>query len=381
VNTRSKRLLRNFLCGITLVGSILSTGLGSAVPSSAHTGPAAVPLNPIFLPLVVRPPADQTLTVKKSGSGSGRVTSDPAGIDCGSACSAAFNFGTRLTLMAAAGAGSTFSGWSGDCIGTGSCVVTMDAARSVTANFAVKTQQLRIGLSGTGSGTVTSEPAGIDCGSACFAYFTYNTVVTLTATPVAPSTFAGWNGGGCTGTGTCQVTMNADQQVSAAFILPCSGIENCGFEAGSGVGWTEYSSNGFHLISDCSDPLNCNDIPPRTGNYLAWLGAAEKQGIADVSYIQQKISIPSSAPYLVYWQWIESEDPCLGCDYVEVLINNVVVEKYDLYTGMSTVEWVQHNIDLSHYLGQSVTLKIRVSTDDSNISNLYLDDVSLQASP
>ena len=76
-----------------------------------------------------------TLTVTKAGSGSGTVTSSPAGISCGSSCSASYASGTNVTLTAAPAAGSTFAGWSGACSGAGSCAVTMSAARSVTATF------------------------------------------------------------------------------------------------------------------------------------------------------------------------------------------------------------------------------------------------------
>ena len=78
------------------------------------------------------------LTVSKTGAGSGTVTSNPTGISCGATCSAAFAIGTMVTLTAAPAAGSTFSGWSGSCTGTGACTVTMSAARAVTANFSVK---------------------------------------------------------------------------------------------------------------------------------------------------------------------------------------------------------------------------------------------------
>jgi hypothetical protein len=81
---------------------------------------------------VAAPPA---LTVAKSGTGTGTVTSGPAGINCGSTCSATFASGTAVTLAATADAGSTFAGWSGACTGTGICTVTMDAAKSVTATF------------------------------------------------------------------------------------------------------------------------------------------------------------------------------------------------------------------------------------------------------
>ena len=76
------------------------------------------------------------LTVNKAGNGSGTVTSNPAGIDCGNGCSAAFAPNTVITLTATPTAGSLFSGWSGACTGsTNSCQVTMDAAKSVTATF------------------------------------------------------------------------------------------------------------------------------------------------------------------------------------------------------------------------------------------------------
>src|SRR4029453_16101587 len=55
----------------------------------------------------------QTLTVTKSGTGAGPVTSNPAGINCGGTCSASFSFNSGVTLTAAASAGSTFTGWSG----------------------------------------------------------------------------------------------------------------------------------------------------------------------------------------------------------------------------------------------------------------------------
>lgn len=79
--------------------------------------------------------AEYALTVSKNGTGSGAVTSSPAGISCGSTCGASFTAGQSVTLTAAADSGSTFTGWSGACSGTGSCTVTMDADKAVTAAF------------------------------------------------------------------------------------------------------------------------------------------------------------------------------------------------------------------------------------------------------
>jgi hypothetical protein len=161
-----------------------------------------------------------TLTVSKSGMGSGSVISVPSGIDCGTTCAANYGYNTPVTLLATANVGSTFAGWGGSgCVGTSSCVVTMDAAKSVTAKFTLTRYRLTVNKNGTGSGTVTSTPAGINCGSTCSALFNYNTSVTLNKAAGAGSLFAGWSGGGCTGTGTCTVTMDSIKSVTATFNL------------------------------------------------------------------------------------------------------------------------------------------------------------------
>jgi hypothetical protein len=78
----------------------------------------------------------QALTVTKAGAGRGTVTSDvQPGIDCGTTCSADFPFGTVVTLTAAPKPSSAFAGWTGDCSGTGTCQVTMDAPHTVRAVF------------------------------------------------------------------------------------------------------------------------------------------------------------------------------------------------------------------------------------------------------
>jgi Divergent InlB B-repeat domain len=78
----------------------------------------------------------QRLTVTRAGTGAGGVSSGPAGIDCGSACSAVYDKGATVALTAAPTGGSSFAGWSGDCAGSAAtCTVTMDAARNVTATF------------------------------------------------------------------------------------------------------------------------------------------------------------------------------------------------------------------------------------------------------
>ncbi len=80
-------------------------------------------------------------------------------------------------------------------------------------------ETLTVSKDGTGSGTVSSAPAGIDCGGDCSEDYAADTVVTLTAVAADGSDFTGWAGGGCSGTGTCVVTMSSAQSVTATFGL------------------------------------------------------------------------------------------------------------------------------------------------------------------
>lgn len=75
---------------------------------------------------------------------------------------------------------------------------------------------LSVTKTGTGAGTVTSDVGVINCGATCSDIYAGDTV-TLTAVPAGGSTFAGWSGGGCSGTGTCVVTVSAATPVTATF--------------------------------------------------------------------------------------------------------------------------------------------------------------------
>ncbi len=167
------------------------------------------------------PPVLFDLTVSKTGTGGGTVTSSPAGIDCGADCSESLVDGSSVTLTATPASGSSFTGWSGSgCSGTSTCTVAMSEARTVTAEFAVVPPgsfNLMVSKSGSGAGTVTSSPAGIDCGADCSESLVDGSSVTLTAKPTTGSSFAGWSGSGCSGTSTCTVIMSEARAVDAKF--------------------------------------------------------------------------------------------------------------------------------------------------------------------
>ena len=144
------------------------------------------------------------LSVSRQGTGSGTVSSTPAGIDCGSSCTANFAAGTQVALAAKPASGSSFAGWSGACSGsTSSCTVNMNSSLSVTANFnvAAATRLITLSKSGAGVGNVTSSPSGLSCLADCgvaSASFASNAAITLTAQAATGSQFAGWSGA-CSG--------------------------------------------------------------------------------------------------------------------------------------------------------------------------------------
>jgi uncharacterized repeat protein (TIGR01451 family) len=123
---------------ITLTGYVTSNlthptvFTNTAIITGAVTDPDLTN-NIASVPLTVTPMF--TLTVTKSGTGSGLVTSTPGSINCGSACQDTFAYGTLVTLSATPSITSTFAGWGGACVGTGTCEVTMTEAKTVTATF------------------------------------------------------------------------------------------------------------------------------------------------------------------------------------------------------------------------------------------------------
>jgi uncharacterized repeat protein (TIGR02543 family) len=139
-------------CGSTCTASIASgTSIGfSATPAAGSTfvgwsgactgtGGCALVVNSnksltaTFAPSTA---TAYTLTLSRSGTGAGTVTSTPSGIACGTDCTQSYASGSTVTLTAAAGTGSRFTGWTGACTGTSAtCTVSMTAARAVNATF------------------------------------------------------------------------------------------------------------------------------------------------------------------------------------------------------------------------------------------------------
>ena len=206
--------------------------------------------------------APYELTVTKTGTGQGSITGQ--GISCGSDCAEKYVKDTAVTLTANPNSGSSFGGWGGACSGTGSCQVTMNQAKNVTATFNLNSFALSVNKYGSGTGKIIGE--GINCGSDCSEAYEANSSVTLIATPDSGSLFIGWNGA-CSGTGNCQVTLNQAKNVTATFdkrqcsyqITPTSQTQGSNVETGtvtvsvqSGCTWTAQSNINWANITSGS---------------------------------------------------------------------------------------------------------------------------------
>ncbi len=155
--------------------------------------------------------ADQyDLTMAVVGNG---TTVPAAGVYSYPVCS-------TVELEAVAGSGSLFANWTGNVANAlaPQTHITMTGNQSATATFSKKVT-LTVELVGSGTGTISSTPAGIDCGLDCSQEFDTGTSVTLSTAVNSDTAFNGWVGGGCSGTGDCELTMAADSTVSALLNL------------------------------------------------------------------------------------------------------------------------------------------------------------------
>jgi hypothetical protein len=227
------------------------------------------------------------------------ITVDPVGGGITTPAAGTYTFAENVVVPLAAtpAAGYTFAYWTGgvEDPNSASTTVTMDGDKSITAYFTLNSYLLSINKVGSGTGIVTSDPDGIDCGAACSYSYDHGTAVTLYAQAAPGSTFSGWSGAGCSGTDPCTLTIDGSKAVTATFEVsapPCYSLE------------ISHAGQGSDPVAD---PANSTDCP--AGQYIAgeiihlsdaipdsgwrisgWAGTSQDASLADGNFL----SMPAS---------------------------------------------------------------------------------------
>lgn len=209
-----------------------------------------------------------TATTATTNGGGGTVTCTANGGAPGPCAS--YTVGTAIVMTATPNGVSNFTGWSGGtgnataCNGTTTtCAFTLTGNTTMTANFNRPTLSVTV----VGAGSVSSNLAGINnCTTSCTAPFDKGTSVTLTA----GAGLTGWSGGGCSGTGTCVVTLNADTTVTATF----------GVVTGDSIYQFTWADDGPLLAID---PANPTATPITVANNVVWAEKAKVSATYDAA--------------------------------------------------------------------------------------------------
>jgi hypothetical protein len=260
----------------------------------------------------------------------------------------------------------------------------MSAAKTVTASYATPTTYtLTVNSSGASGVAISASPATY-AGTTNYSKtgIAAGTAITLTAPSTKGSTpFSSWSGCATAVGPTCTVTMNASATVTASYgsSTGVNLLQNPGFESGA-ASWTESTLTSIPIIS------TGGSVPPHSGVYKAWLGGYSSA----LDTLEQSVAIPAntSTANIEFWYRISTAET--------TLVNVWDTLKVDLYNAAGTAKlatlgtfsnlgatgglWVKSSpFNVLAYKGQTVRLRFTATTDSTNISSFFVDDVSLTA--
>ncbi len=221
-----------------------ATAAATPTPPAPRPAPAPTLAPATKATAATAPPApgpSHTLVISFSGSGSVGVNPSGASCDSGS-CSYDLPEGTVVTLTASPATDWTFGIWSGcDTVDGQTCTVTMSDNKTIATGFNFNT--FTLAASYEGSGSITSNPTGLDCGGVCSASFDMGSTVRLIAVPDSSAYYvSSWTGCTSFSGATCDVTMNSNMSVKAIFSpSPTGWVDAC-----EQAGGTSYYSDGWH---------------------------------------------------------------------------------------------------------------------------------------
>lgn len=277
-----------------------------------------------------------TLTTNSSPLNGGSVTRTPD--------ATAYNSGTVVTLTAVPASGYTFTGWSGAASGTASTVtVTMDANKTVTANFTQTTTSytLTVNASPSNGGSITHSPNASS--------YTSGTVVTITPVPASGWQFSGWSGDLSGNTNPASITMNANKSVTANFTQVGSALtiqENqsgvCSFDGTIDSDNAGYTGSGFvNTPNSSGQGISWAVNVPSGGTYgLAWRHAngatADRtaQVMVDGSTVVSNASFTGTGSWTT-WATTSAVNVTLSAG------NHIIRLQATTSAGLSNIDYIQ----------------------------------------
>jgi hypothetical protein len=320
------------------------------------------------------------LSTAVTGAGNGSVQSSPEGIACGNSCTEMYTCGTVVTLTAAPDTGTAFAGWSGDpdC---SDGEITLSSDISCTAEFKL-VQPLNVTKSGWGNGVVTTNPAGIDCGTDCSEVYDAGTVVTLTAVPDTGSSFVRWSGG-CSGTETtCQVTMDTHKSVTARFFAPITSYPYSeSFESGLGA-WEDATDDNINwsISSEKTPSYHTGPSAAAHGTYYLYTEASNSNNPDKTANIDAVFDFSSlNSPVLEFFYHMYGAD--MGSLHVDVYDGSWHNDAWSIsgeQHGSYGAAWTKASVDLSAYGGLSgITIRFRGITGKGYYSDMAIDNITV----
>ena len=331
-----------------------------------------------YLPIILSDSSQASLTITQATGGT--ITAAPDG---------PYDLNDGATLTATPAAGYNFSAWTGDCIDetANTCVLTMDAAKNVSAIFTQNDKALTI-TQGTG-GTITAAPDGP---------YHLNDEVSLTVTPAAGYSFSAWTGD-CAGQGNpCTLTMDTAKSVSATFTQDEYALTITQVTGGT---ITAAPDSPYQL----NDGVNLTATPAAGYSFSAWTGDCAGQGNPCILTMDAAKSVSATFTQNDYTLSIVSDHGTVSVDPdqatytydTDVLLTMESVETGWTFTGWSggdctgtspcTVNITDNTTVTANFTQDEFSLSVGVVPVDSGnsvtLSNSgpyhYNDEVTLEA--